>query len=406
MLLIKEDIYSTCKGKCHVIDVVNDFEEHQGMWTIIPAIFKISTHSKWYLLADDSSEINIRKVLSRILDAENISGDFFGFALQDKRPTIIHHFGFDLPDNFQYPLISAGVLISNTVIEKIKNSTDSLKLPSFAIDSSHEFAVSLFKNFNITLIDDPKFFCEKPNDHGSCGIWRKNKTEPLESVESNDIQVMIKTFHGNHKTRLPILLQTWFKKLPVAEICSDLEDPTIPTIDLKVGNTESGHCSKTWEIMRRFHGNTNGPSWLLIADDDTLIGWDRLRKMLGQYNPKDDLIIGERYGYGFSLDGNSGYDYPTGGAGMVFTRPAVEKILKECPKCFSSQDPDDMMIGMCAHMAKVKIIHENRFHQARVTDYAQELIRSPISFHKFEEIDAVETYYARLIEKSYSHAEL
>lgn len=41
----------------------------------------------------------------------------------------------------------------------------------------------------------------------------------------------------------------------------------------------------------------------------------RLYELLSCYDSEKEIIIGERYGYGFSTDGREGYDYPTGGAG-------------------------------------------------------------------------------------------
>lgn len=132
------------------------------------------------------------------------------------------------------------------------------------------------------------------------------------------------------------------------------------------------------------------------------------------------IIIGERYGYGFSLNGDSGYDYPTGGSGfvqivfldfsicltfrMIFTRSAVESLLAQCPSCIANTDPDDMTIGICALTAGIPIVHESRLHQARPLDYAPEYIKYPISFHKFTDIDPISVYYEYLVElEEYNH---
>uniref|UniRef100_A0A914CV13 Fringe-like glycosyltransferase domain-containing protein n=1 Tax=Acrobeloides nanus TaxID=290746 RepID=A0A914CV13_9BILA len=91
------------------------------------------------------------------------------------------------------------------------------------------------------------------------------------------------------------------------------------------------------------------------------------------------LIIGERYGYGFSNSGNDGYDYPTGGAGMIFSRSAAKQLAETC-SCPTIDSPDDMIIAA--------------FHQAQPMDYAELYLKriQPISFHKFEELDPYEVY--------------
>ncbi len=78
-----------------------------------------------------------------------------------------------------------------------------------------------------------------------------------------------------------------------------------------------GHCAKTLAILTRFLHHPEGIAfpWLVVADDDTLLSIPRLFQLLACYNPKEAVIIGERYGFGFGKDGESGYDYPTGGAG-------------------------------------------------------------------------------------------
>ena len=48
-------------------------------------------------------------------------------------------------------------------------------------------------------------------------------------------------------------------------------------MSLGVANTESGHCAKTMSIIHHLGGwaskQSNPPSWYVIADDDTIIGY-------------------------------------------------------------------------------------------------------------------------------------
>lgn len=70
-------------------------------------------------------------------------------------------------------------------------------------------------------------------------------------------------------------------------------------------------------ILKHFfeHKETANVSWVVIADDDTLLSIPRLYRLLNCIPSNSKCIVGERYGYGFSTNGLDGYDYPTGGAG-------------------------------------------------------------------------------------------
>ncbi|CAI5451995.1 unnamed protein product [Caenorhabditis angaria] len=349
-------------------------------------IREISPNFEKYLLVDEYSEVNFDNFEN--FGSENI---FIGYALKDKEPTIIHHFGFNLPESFEYPLLSSGILLSADIVNRIEKTKSNMKLPSFFIDAQHELAEFLYTNLQIKLTHFPESFCTFSNKIRSSKCFvTSQKSLSISTISEDDIHIKIKTHHGNHKTRIPIQKKTWTSNLKNLEYCSDFEDISIPTIDLKLGNTQRGHCAKTWGIMKRF----NGSKWLLIADDDTLISWSRLKIFLSKYNPEDRVIIGERYGYGFDYDGNRGYDYPTGGSGMIFSESAIKSLLAVCPNCSSPDDPDDMMIGMCAQLADIPIIHSKSLHQARPEDYAEEYLDSqfPISFHKFTDTDPIKNY--------------
>lgn len=104
-----------------------------------------------------------------------------------------------------------------------------------------------------------------------------------------------------------------------------------------------------------------------------------------------DLYLGERYG--FRLLAPDGFDYITGGGGIVFARPLLERLAETCV-CPSSAAPDDMIVGMCVRQLGAEAVHSERFHQARPADYAAELLRlsRPISFHKFWQSDPRVTF--------------
>ncbi|PIO74890.1 hypothetical protein TELCIR_03079 [Teladorsagia circumcincta] len=214
--------------------------------------------------------------------------------------------------------------------------------------------------------------------------------EPL--IKPQDIFVGVKTFSEYHTTRIPVIKRTWSAHLPFIEYFSDLVNNVIPTVDSGVPNTERGHCGKTFVILKRFVDLLDADvssqkfSWLLISDDDTLISIPRLLRLLSCYDSNEKIIIGERYGYGFSSFGATGYDYPTGGAGMVFSPSAARTIVSKCA-CPADDAPDDMIIGMCSQRNDVAIIHNPAFHQARPIDYPDQYIRSEEAYESSGTMD-------------------
>ncbi|KAG7269644.1 hypothetical protein CRUP_016435 [Coryphaenoides rupestris] len=86
----------------------------------------------------------------------------------------------------------------------------------------------------------------------------------------------------------------------------------------------------------------------------------RLRSLLRCYDATEAVSLGERYGYGL---GQKGYSYTTGGAGMVFSRTAVTKILSGGCSCYHDDAPDDMVLGMCLSTLGVPVTHSPLFHQ-------------------------------------------
>ena len=151
-------------------------------------------------------------------------------------------------------------------------------------------------------------------------------------LTKNKIIFMIKTCQKYHTTRgevlrtkkrsntfsVPIVRRTWATSALHIAFWSDLEDLFIPTTTLHdIENTERGHCAKTLGIMKRSIDmlEWNEAKWTIILDDDTLVSVERLLDLLRCYDSKTPIIIGERYGYGYTRDGEGGYDYPTGGSG-------------------------------------------------------------------------------------------
>ena len=91
-----------------------------------------------------------------------------------------------------------------------------------------------------------------------------------------------------------------------------------------------------------------------------------------------------------------GYNYITGGGGMIFNRPAVTQLMAgdQVCSCPAPDTPDDMHLGRCASRAEIPVLHTNRMFQARPPDYPASILSSrvPVSFHKHWEISPYKVY--------------
>lgn len=171
-------------------------------------------------------------------------------------------------------------------------------------------------------------------------------------------------------------------------------DASIPTISTSVPNTETGHCAKTIKILNLIENELNGNQsieWIVLSDDDTILGIRRLAEHLACYNASEDLYLGERYGYQL-LDEVQGYNYVTGGGGLVLTRSTLSKLSQYC-RCPAAASPDDMILASCLTRFRIVATHSALFHQARPLDYASATIdTNTISFHKYWQIDPYAVY--------------
>jgi hypothetical protein len=89
----------------------------------------------------------------------------------------------------------------------------------------------------------------------------------------------------------------------------------------------------------------------------------RLQQLLSCFQSSKPFALGERYGYNVQHS-PQGYNYITGGGGMVFSIAAVHQVATssycECP---SNSTPDDMFLGICLAKLGIPITHSPLFHQ-------------------------------------------
>ncbi|XP_013145940.1 PREDICTED: beta-1,3-glucosyltransferase [Papilio polytes] len=186
------------------------------------------------------------------------------------------------------------------------------------------------------------------------------------AIAEETILFAVKTWSGFHATRVSVVKKTWGKYVTNLYFFSDKADPSIPTIDIGVPNTKTGHCAKTMAILNRvveMIEDMPNIQWIFLADDDTILGVQRVCELLSCYGGAARTLLGERYGYGYTNTGNAakGYDYITGGGGTVLSAGAA-RALRSCA-CAAPAAPDDMTLGACAKRRNITLTHSPLFHQ-------------------------------------------
>lgn len=105
------------------------------------------------------------------------------------------------------------------------------------------------------------------------------------------------------------------------------------------------------------------------------------------------MYLGERYGY-FLLN-DAGYNYVTGGGGIVLSRLTLKKLSATNCTCPTIHSPDDMILATCLSQFAIQATHSSNFHQARPIDYPAAVVvdkTNIISFHKHWQIDPYDVY--------------
>ncbi len=398
-----------------------------GSWTYCPTIEDV--HSKfggkfdWLVFLEEDASVNVANLAKTLSEYNSDKEIHVGKALKDSNSVIIHH--YDSP-HILYAHPDAGFALSSSLVALIASkiqdlSRDHTVFPKdFSIDPQYELAKLInhlkdtyddkveppeLDETEIPLIND-KRFCLK-NDK-ECAAYPRNvncgqlSDEDVISLSKKTL-FAVKTCKKFHHERLSVIQDTWEGAALRLEYFSEEEDPKYGTTVLPgVVNTPRGHCGKTEAIIKHFVGLPDA-EWLVIADDDTILSPRKTLEQLWCYGGSrkepyaggKGVHLGQRYGYRVAT-GKYGYDYITGGGGMVLDRMAAEKVVsggkaKGC-SCPRADSPDDMHLGACLANLGLSLVHSARFHQGRPEDYHPDLLADPLSFHKFWNTNPRKTY--------------
>lgn len=415
------------------------FADHEGSWAITPVLRHIRANilkashtagTRWLIICEEDSHVNV-SLLARHLGRQDYRQELFlGYPLHDQEATIIHHFAFfKNPSSFLYPYLRAGVALTVPLVDRLIQRLGAVgsTLTEFFIDVAHEFALLAWNRGHGTSLTPVSYLCARPGQGcavfagqqqstvagaggGTCNHHGHPPVAAPAAPPADQILFAVKTCEKFHADRVPVLLHTWAKYVRHLRIYSDNGDATIPTIATSIPNTSIGHCAKTLGILNLIreeirrtpsHNPLGDVRWIMLVDDDTILSPSALARHLRNFSPDRDVYIGERYGYhllardstGAFVDSDGqGYNYITGGGGIVLSVAILDALLQHC-ECPSATSPDDMILAACLFRLGVRPIHSPLFHQARPSDYPPETLDpASISFHKHWQIDPYQVY--------------
>ncbi|KAF7646540.1 hypothetical protein LDENG_00185900, partial [Lucifuga dentata] len=264
-----------------VVQLLHTLSDNEGDWSILPLLPVLSSsfgkNSSWIVFLEEETNVKMIKLLQVLTRFDRNKEWFLGKPLHDEESTIIHHYAFaENPSIFKYPDFAAAWALSIPLVARLANKVRNEPLKSdFTIDLKHEVALYIWENGKGLHLSAVPEFCTEPEDSPRarhCVTTLSRMPLCGNPVNKDDVFVAVKTCRKFHSERVPVIKKTWEKDALFLEYYSDYADPSIPTINLGIPNTERGHCGKTFAILKRFlSGSVPQTKWLLVVDDDTLI---------------------------------------------------------------------------------------------------------------------------------------
>ncbi|CAB4020202.1 beta-1,3-glucosyltransferase isoform X1, partial [Paramuricea clavata] len=237
---------------------------------------KYGKSKSWFFFCEDDTVLDLNGILEILNQYDHTKEFFLGHALQDPQPAIIHHFAFhEDTSKFSFPDFSAGWAISSALLRRLaKRLNDNPAKTDFSIDVQHEATMFVHdQGKGVQLTDVPEFCTSPPGDNDDCVTSFLDSSASCGEVDMNDLFFAVKTTKKYHKDRVPVIKNTIGQHTSRVVYYSETVDPSIPTEDTGVPNTESGHCAKLWAIMKnsRVNKKASGKKWLVVVDDDTIL---------------------------------------------------------------------------------------------------------------------------------------
>jgi peptide-O-fucosyltransferase len=228
--------------------------QSQGLWTFLP-LFRYfsdggcgddSSAISWYIFVSPDVSVDadgVSSTLKPLLDASQPL--FVGYALQDEKPSICHHYNMHF--DFKYPSLYAGFGITQCLLRRL--AEDSATGHAFHIDPLFELAKYVQEVAGVTLTNLSLTSTRESYDVGKRKPWD-------ERPAPRSIFVAIKTSLVNHLTRVPIIKRVWTdaaaRNGAAVVFYSETRDDSIPTVYDGITNSEEvkGEAKKLMAIFQ------------------------------------------------------------------------------------------------------------------------------------------------------------
>eukprot|EP00095_Tigriopus_kingsejongensis_P010892 maker-scaffold1216_size55193-snap-gene-0.12 protein:Tk10892 transcript:maker-scaffold1216_size55193-snap-gene-0.12-mRNA-1 annotation:"Fringe glycosyltransferase " len=224
-------------------------------------------------------------------------------------------------------------------------------------------------------------------------IWRQNRVRlehalrkrsvPPWSTEFQDVYISVKTSQKFHRSRMDIILKTWFHSAPDqiwfftdgedAKLSRRANGHVINTRCSSSHNRSALCCKMAAEIMAFA---ATDKRWFCHFDDDNYVNIPALVKMLSQHDSSQELYLGRTSiprpievstirGHAKSVS----FWFATGGAGFCLSRPLVNQMIpKVRDNAFVATGehirlPDDVTVGyIIEHLLGIPLTPIPHFH--------------------------------------------
>ncbi|GMS91142.1 hypothetical protein PENTCL1PPCAC_13317, partial [Pristionchus entomophagus] len=192
--------------------------------------------------------------------------------------------------------------------------------------------------------------------HGNGSSHHHEDEDRLAREISGKVRIFcwILTGKQNHENRAQHVKATWAKRCNKFVFMSSAEDPSLPSIDLKIPEGRDYLWAKTKASFTWLHKHhLEDFDWFLKADDDTYVIVENLRYMLLPHSPAEPIYFGCKF-KPFTKQG-----YMSGGAGYILSREALKKFVEEAlpNKKLCSQNhggAEDAEMGKCLEKVGVR----------------------------------------------------
>jgi len=203
------------------------------------------------------------------------------------------------------------------------------------------------------------------------------------TVLPEDVFIAVKTSKKFHKSRLDVILKTWFQLVKKQTwFFTDSSDSDLSTLtsnhvipsSCPSDHSRSALCCKMANELETFLATKN--SWFCHVDDDNYVNVEALANTLSHYNKDQEHYLGKASIPSplEILDRESpkkkiNFWFGTGGAGFCISRPLAERMAPlvkngEFVKTGNKiRLPDDVTVGYIVEvLLNVPLTHVNKFH--------------------------------------------